>query len=699
MNRKIVITGSNGFVGKNIYIKLLKFYNVNGIDINESKFTDTTLDILNREELFKFLNNFFPEIIIHCAYYPHVDGCEINPEKAYKINIEATNNIVDWCRQNNKKLIFISTDYVYSKNGDCLNNENSEINALNIYTQNKIDNENKIKMYLKDFLIFRTGFIYGYDLGGKNFLMQMIESKGNIKIPTDQIINPTNISFLTKIIEKSIELDLRGTFNSNGKESISRFEFGKIISKTLGLENEPEGVLTQDIDYKAKRPLYCRVDSSLIYKKTDLIPKSIPDYLFEIKKTLDEKVSKSHKRDDCRACRGKKIVKVISMGKVPIANSFLKEKNDLEKLPLDIYFCKNCGLVQILDVISSEELFEDYRYLSSVSQKVINHFSGLATLIKERFILNDKEIVLEIGSNDGVLLKELENNGIKCIGVDPSINVSKIARDRGFYTINYFFNYDVVKEFVKKFGKAKVITGSNVFAHIDNLDELIKSVYEALDDKGIFIAEVHYLIPQIENFQFDNFYHEHLCEWSAKAFNTLLNRFDMELYNVEKIPIHGGSIRFFSKKKINPLKIEDSVKETIDYEEKNGFLSEEKYIEFSKKIELLKEKLITKLQKIKDAGGRIAGYGASARGTILLNTCNINENYLDYVVDNSTEKQGRYIPGVNIKIVPASHLKENPPNNIFIIAYTYAKEIMKDEEWFIEKGGEFILPNIDIFDN
>ena len=172
----------------------------------------------------------------------------------------------------------------------------------------------------------------------------------------------------------------------------------------------------------------------------------------------------------------------------------------------------------------------------------------------------------------------------------------------------------------------------------------------------------------------------------------------MEIYDVAIIPIHGGSIRVFAKKKDDIRQIQGSVKEILEYEKQKGFYSEEKYLEDEKEIEKLKKDLIDKLNYFKNKGYKLAGYGASARGTILLNICNIDNKYLDYIVDNSIEKQGRYVPGVNIKIVPASYLKENTPNKILLVAYTYAKEIMKDEEWFTKQGGEFILPNIDIFD-
>ncbi len=405
-----------------------------------------------------------------------------------------------------------------------------------------------------------------------------------------------------------------------------------------------------------------------------------------------------YKRKDCRGCRGENLVKVIDYGLVPIANSFIKDKSDMRKIPLEVYFCKDCSLIQILHIISSEELFLDYRYTSSVSSKVIQHFKGLADCIKSRFNPKKDEIILEVGSNDGVLLKELKDIGLRGIGIEPSLNISKIATSRFLESINSFFNQETAKDFVKKFGKAKVLTASNVLAHIDDMDDIMLAVNQALDDNGTFITEVHYIIPLIENFQFDNIYHEHVCEYSAMAYNNLLNRFNMELYDIEKIPLHGGSIRFFAKKKANPEKIKDSVREVLQYEREKGFDKPEIYLNFATKVKSLKEDIINNLKNLKNQGKRIVGYGAAARGTILLNICGIDDKYLDYVVDNSKEKQDRYIPGVNLKISSASRLKESPPDYIFIVAYTYAKEIMEMESWFAEKGGKFILPNVDIFD-
>lgn len=703
MNKKIVITGSGGFVGNNIYKKLNKYYNVIGISRSDSYYTDRIIDITNEKELNYFLDQERPDIIVHCAYYPNVEGCEIDSKKAQLINLKGTSNVIDWCKKEDKNLIFLSTDYVYSLNGDKLNKETDAIGYLNTYTKHKIHNEREITEKLSNYLIIRSGFIYGYDPKGKNFLMQMLESEGKMNVPSDQIVNPTYVVFLAEIIEKAIELNLQGILNANGKESISRLDFAKQISEIINLKNMPSGIAAENVDYKAKRPLFCKVDSSLIYQKTGIMPLSNEAYLLEIKRMIDEKKHARseifYRRKNCRGCKKENLVRVISMGEVPIANSFLKERSDERKIPLDVYFCKDCYLFQILDVVSSESLFADYRYASSVSQKVKEHFKKLAYTIKDKFNLSKQDIILEIGSNDGVLLRELKSLGLNAIGIDPSFNITKVARKEGLFGVNAFFGEEIAREFSQKYGKAKIISASNVFAHIDDLDDIIRGVNEVMSDGGILIVEVHYIVSLIENFQFDNIYHEHVCEYSATAFNNLLNRFDLEIYDVERLPIHGGSIRFYAKKKTNSLKIKDSVREVLKYEKEGGFISSERYINFAQKIDSLKKELIDKIKNEKEKGNKIAGYGASARGTILLNICNLNDNYLEYVVDNSSEKQGRYIPGVNLKIVPASYLREKIPDKVLVLAYTYAKEIMRDENWFVKQGGEFILPNIDVFDN
>jgi len=286
MSKRILVTGSSGFVGKNLYLRLGKESFVTGISRNDLYFTDDVVDIRDRERLHSVLDDRNPKVVIHCAYNLHVDGCEVNPLEAAITNIEGTNNVVDWCKERSRKLVFMSTDYVYSLNGNVVNDEKSPVGSLNVYTSHKIENEQYIRKNLKDYLIIRSGFIYGYDKKGLNFLMQMINSEGNMKVPEDQIISPTNVDYLTESIEGLLNGDFVGIYNCNGNESLSRFDFANKISDVLKLKFRPTPILTKDIENKAPRPLSCVVDSSLIQIATGIIPLSNNSYLKQIEETL-----------------------------------------------------------------------------------------------------------------------------------------------------------------------------------------------------------------------------------------------------------------------------------------------------------------------------------------------------------------------------------------------------------------------------
>ncbi len=283
MNKKIAVVGSSGFVGKNVYSVLKAANRVVGIARSDSPFVDRRADVTRKAEIQKVLDEENPDVVVDCAYYPNVEGCETDPGKSAEININGVNNVIDWCAGNRRKLIFISTDYVYSLNGDRLNSEADKVGSLNVYTSQKLLNERDIARKLSDFLILRTGFIYGFDQGGKNFLMQMLDSNGKMNIPLDQFVNPTYVGYLAGVIERAIERDARGIFNANGKEAVSRQDFACQIAKSLALGNMPVGIKTSEINYKAKRPLFCQVDSSALEALLGVAPKPNEHYLAEIR--------------------------------------------------------------------------------------------------------------------------------------------------------------------------------------------------------------------------------------------------------------------------------------------------------------------------------------------------------------------------------------------------------------------------------
>lgn len=397
----------------------------------------------------------------------------------------------------------------------------------------------------------------------------------------------------------------------------------------------------------------------------------------------------------CRVCKNKNLSQVLSFGPTPLANAFLsyKEIDSPEYYyPLDVYFCENCSFLQLGHVISPIVLFGNYVYVSSTSPVFVNHFKKFADEVFPRFLLNKKSLVIDIGSNDGILLKPFKSLGTRVLGIEPASHIAKIAEKEGIETVSEFFSVKLARKIVKNTGRARVVTATNVFAHIDDLDEVINGVKILLEDDGVFIIEAPYLIDFLEKKYFDLVYHEHLSYWSIKSLGKLFNRLDMTVFDVQKVDVHGGSIRVFIKKDKSFHKVRKSVKTFLSLEKKAKLDKKQTYLSFADLILENRVKLMDLLTKLKLKNKKIVGYGAPAKGNTLLNYFKIGTDMLDYIVDDSPFKQGLYTPGTHIPVVSAQKLKEDKPDYILILAWNFAKPIMDKYFWFEKEGGRFIIP-------
>ena len=400
-------------------------------------------------------------------------------------------------------------------------------------------------------------------------------------------------------------------------------------------------------------------------------------------------------RNNCRGCFSKKIFKFLDLGDMPLAGGFLKKKDIINenKFPLKIYFCKDCGLVQILDVINPKILFEEYFYISSVIKSLSLHFKKYSQFLKKYYLNSKGSQLLEFGSNDGVLLQHFKNlKKIKAFGIDPSKNVSKIAKNKGLnITIDYFTQKNA-KKLLKKYGKMDVVSGSNVFAHADNIHEIIKAGKILLKTDGVFIIEVHYLHDLLKDFQYDTLYHEHLSYYSISSLNIIFKLEGLKIIDVQHLTMHAGAVRVICAFENSDIKVKPSVLKFIKNENKYKLNKLETYLNFEKKCKKHKSRLVKLLKKIRISGKSIVGYGAPGRGTTLLNYCNINTNILDYIVDASPLRAGKYMPGVHIPIYNLEKCRKNPPDYFLVLAWNYIQSILKQEKKLIKKGVKFIIP-------
>jgi len=387
--------------------------------------------------------------------------------------------------------------------------------------------------------------------------------------------------------------------------------------------------------------------------------------------------------------------KVLTLGPTPLANAFLTEQqiNIGEKFyPLDVYFCTNCHFLQLGHVVSPLLLFQNYVYVSSTSKVFIKHFEQYAERVYKRLKLNAGSLVIDIGSNDGILLKPFKKLGTKVLGIEPAENIAEIARAEGIDTISEYFSKKLAHFVVKKYGKADAITANNVFAHIDDLDEVIEGLKILLKDNGVFVMEAPYLIDFLQKRYFDLVYHEHLSYWSVDALQTLFKRFNMTVFFVEKVAVHGGSIRVFVKKEEGQFTVDKSVKQFLLKEGEMKLKDITTYLDYAQKVYENKVKLLLLLEKLKSEGKTIAAYGAPAKGNTLLNFFGIGTETLDFVVDDSKFKQGLFTPGKHIPVVPSQQLYEKKPDYVLILAWNFAESIMKTHDKYKNEGGRFIIP-------
>ena len=394
----------------------------------------------------------------------------------------------------------------------------------------------------------------------------------------------------------------------------------------------------------------------------------------------------------CRICSSKNLKMVLDLGEQPPANSFIDQNqlNSTEfKFPLRLFWCSDCFLVQLLDIVDKEYLFKNYFYMTSASKPIVDHFKKYAQDVYKEFLegKND-QFVVEIGSNDGSLLSEFKKLGTSILGIEPATNLSNLANQSSITTKNTFFSSQLSKEIIKSH-HASVVVANNVIAHVEDLHDLMEGIQILIGNDGIFIFEVPYLVDLIKKLEFDTIYHEHLSYFSILPLLKLVKQFGLEIFDIRKQSVHGGTLRIFVSKKDN-YQINNSVNFFINEENKLGLDKIEFYHKFSTNVEELKKNLLKLLTQLKKENKSLLGYGAPAKGNVLLNYCGIDTNFLDYIVDTTPLKQGKYTPGMHIPIIPPKNLKNT--DVALLLAWNYESEILLKEKMFRNNGGKFLIP-------
>ena len=387
-----------------------------------------------------------------------------------------------------------------------------------------------------------------------------------------------------------------------------------------------------------------------------------------------------------------KIKPFMSFGKMPMANGFLRKKNFKKEFyyKLEVGFNKKNFLFQVNDHPKSPKIFNNYYpFFTNKSKYMVNHFKEYFLWIKKQKKLDKKSKCIEVGSNDGTLLKNFKKNKINCLGFEPSRNVAMFAKKRGLNVKNKFFCFKEVSKLKQYYNKTDLICAANVICHIPDLNDVIKSINFLLKKDGIFVFEEPYLGSMFEKISYDQIYDAHIYMFSAHSVKSIFNSKGFELINITPQKTHGGSMRYTIARK-NIFKINKNVSNILKSERKKRLNSIQSCLKFKKNCFLSKNNFRKKIINLKKKGLKIAGYAASAKSTTALNFCKINHKHLDYIADNTKEKIGKFTPGTHIPIVSIDYFRKNYPNVLLLCSWNHKNEILNKEKKFLKKGGKWI---------
>ncbi len=609
------------------------------------------LDIADRYAVSAYVASHNPDIVIHAAAVTNNRHIEDNPTQALEVNIKGTANIALACLQRKTRLVYLSTDYVYK--GDKANySEKDEIEPVNLYAWTKLGGEASV-LAVPNHLIIRTSFGAGQFEYDAAF--------------TDKWTSKDYVDVIAPQILEAARSPLTGLLNI-GSERRSLYEYAK----------------TRNPDVKA-------------IQRGESAHKSPADTSLNLDRWTEYREGRAEARShtECRVCGNTDLRKYLDLGLMPLANNLASDARaaqDINRYPLQVSFCSECSLSQTTVIIDPSKLFGHYTYRSSISKGYVRHCREMARSVGAKLALDASDLVVDIAGNDGALLSEFKDElGVRVVNVDPAENICAIAEERGVPSIVDFWSNDVAQQILRTHGKPKLITATNVFAHVDDVRGFLSAVSHCLQDEGALVLEFPYVIDFIENREFDTVYFEHLSYVGLKPVMQLAAGTGMQVFDVEKHDIHGGSLRVFIANE-GSYDVSEAVDHFFKAEKKGGYHGYARYESWSEDIDDLIGELTQQFGQLREQGASIAAFGAAAKGNTLLNVCRFDTGIIDYIVDDTPEKIGKFSPGTGIPIVDRSPLAESPPDYLVILAWNFAREIIESVDDYRRGGGKFIIP-------
>jgi SAM-dependent methyltransferase len=396
----------------------------------------------------------------------------------------------------------------------------------------------------------------------------------------------------------------------------------------------------------------------------------------------------------CIVCNSTDLTPFLDLGITPLANKFLTESElrvPEPAYPLRVSFCGDCAHVQLSETVPPIEMFEDYLYVSSASDTLRDHLYELSDIMRERRRLGADDLVIDIGCNDGTLLKGFDRFGVRTLGVDPAKNLAELERDSGIDRHVGLFGSTSGGEIADRWGRAALITATNTFPHIPDLHDFMLGIDKALAPGGAFVVEAHYLMDMIDQGAFDTIYHEHVSYWSLGPMIRLFGQHGFEVVDAERVPLHHGQLRITVQRKGDRAP-ESRVHRILDAEREGGLGRRETFERFAEQTLRVKESLTSMLDDLRNQGSLVVGYGAPAKGNTLLSFLEIGPDRIEYILDRSPLKQGLFTPGSHIPIVPVERLLEDQPDAVVLFAWNFVDEVLRQQAEYCRRGGRFIVP-------